>query len=104
MQRTSTGGCDLSSFEVDPEMLGVAAGRIDSYRQRLTDISAPSPVGDLGNAHLGQVVRDTEEAAARDLARVSDVLGGLGSFLRSAGSTYRGSDDSARACYVGGER
>lgn len=89
---------------MDPELLGVASGRMESYRHRITDIGAPSAVGDLGSAHLVHVVHDTEQAAAHDLQRVSDVLGGLATFLRSAGSTYRGSDDATRACYVGGDR
>ncbi|MEJ2866432.1 hypothetical protein WCD74_01560 [Actinomycetospora sp. OC33-EN08] len=94
----------MSRFEVDPEMLGVAASRLEAYRHRLSDIGSRSAVGDLGSAHLVGVVHATEDPAAHDLQRVSDVLGGLTTFLRSAGTTYRGSDDSALACYTGGDR
>lgn len=94
----------MATFQVDAEMLGVAAGRVEGHRQRVVDVGARSAIGDLGSAWLVGVVHDTEAAAAHDMQRTSDILGGLGAFLRSAGRTYRQADDGVRTSVSGESR
>jgi hypothetical protein len=86
----------MARFQVDPEVLGEAATRLENQRQRLTDLRARAAVGDLGDPRVVSQVHRTELEIAQHLEQATDAVAGMVNVLRRAGQTYRGSDDQIR--------